>query len=740
MTNVHSLPALLLAALAPLLQQPSVKYPVLAHSNYPQPANVPRPEFWVTNGSCSAAAFDDDTLYIGGIFSHVGPFTGSFAVVGADDGQTDLAQPKISASVRCVAGDNLGGWYLGGSFVDVGGPGLSRLVHVLPSGAVDTLFRPQVDGDVYALALAQSSLYVAGSYQHIGGQAIPALARVDAASGTADPLWHPLQGVPGPADPFSTLVIHGNTLYLMGMFDSPAILPRRYLAAFDLVSGVLLPWNPNANGSVFDLVVSGSTVYVGGNFSSIGGQPRNRIAALDLNSGSALPLNPNANSTVFCIGLSGTTLYAGGLFTALGGQARGRGGAVDTGSGALLPWNPAIAGLNEHEIDDLLIRNGTVYVGGKFAGAGGQTRWNLAQLDGLSGAATSWRVDVAGENTPTVDHLANQGPRLALAGVFRTVGGVERESAAAFDRTSGQLKPWHPSVWSFFGAPDPGQVAAILPTPNGVYLGGVFSGVNAIAVRDLALVDGVSGATDPTFQPSYLDNNGFVWKILLYGNRLYYGGYLNPGATGPHSLAALDPVTGRTVAPTLGVGGTVYDMAFSPDHSQLYVCGQFDSAGTPPVPRNCVASLDPVSGAVLPWYPALGNGMVASLSAVADAVYLAGTFNSIAAQPRQGLARVDPASGALHPWTHLLEGGTPDCVLAAGRAVFLGGGFSVVDHVGQSYAASLDGFHSMQLLDWAPHSFGCSQYLYDGRGFAAIGSFGLADGSRRPNFSVFDLR
>ena len=47
------------------------------------------------------------------------------------------------------------------------------------------------------------------------------------------------------------------------------------------VGGTLLPWNPNANSSVFALAISGTTAYVGGSFNSLGGRSRGRFAIVN---------------------------------------------------------------------------------------------------------------------------------------------------------------------------------------------------------------------------------------------------------------------------------------------------------------------------------------------------------------------------------------------------------------------------------------------------------------------------
>ena len=50
------------------------------------------------------------------------------------------------------------------------------------TGAPDSGFDAHSDGDVYALALSGSRLYLGGKFAHVGGRPRVSLARVDAAT------------------------------------------------------------------------------------------------------------------------------------------------------------------------------------------------------------------------------------------------------------------------------------------------------------------------------------------------------------------------------------------------------------------------------------------------------------------------------------------------------------------------------------------------------------------------------
>lgn len=219
------------------------------------------------------------------------------------------------------------------------------------------------------------------------------------------------------------------TIYIGGGFThvgatTGSMLPRNHLAAIDS-TGVLTSWDPNADNSVNALAVSGTTVYVGGDFTKVAGQARAFIAAVD-STGAATAWNPNANSSVRALAVSGTTVYAGGNFRNIGGQARMNLAALDS-TGAATAWDPGAGGaVSSPRVSAIAVSGSTVYAGGWFATAGGQSRNNVVALDS-TGAATAWNPNANG----AVYALAVREGTIVTGGNF-TIIGSEQLSYFAF--------------------------------------------------------------------------------------------------------------------------------------------------------------------------------------------------------------------------------------------------------------------------------------------------------------------
>src|SRR5581483_4829582 len=131
------------------------------------------PVAWGVGGggasSVHAIAVSGTTAYIGGTFTHVGPYTGSFVAIDPAAGPVAQAIPQVTGDVKAVASDGSGGWYLGGAFSAVGGEPRANLAHVAADGTLDAAWTPRIDGTVSALAVAGSTVYVGGTFSTVNG-------------------------------------------------------------------------------------------------------------------------------------------------------------------------------------------------------------------------------------------------------------------------------------------------------------------------------------------------------------------------------------------------------------------------------------------------------------------------------------------------------------------------------------------------------------------------------------------
>ena len=169
---------------------------------------------------------------------------------------------------------------------------------------------------------------------------------------------------------------------------------------------------------------------------------------------------------------------------------------------------------------------------------------------------------------------------------------VAQAYLAAFDATTGNL------VAAFNPVLD-GQVYAVAASADGsrIYVGGDFTTVNGVTRNRIAAFDTATGALVTNWKPSVSFR---VKSISVAGNTVYFGGSFGlVNNVERLRLAAVTADLGTLLPWAPAVNGDVYAVDVADDASKVYAGGQFSTVnGTN---QNTVSSLDPVTGAVLPF-------------------------------------------------------------------------------------------------------------------------------------------
>jgi hypothetical protein len=661
-----ALAAAAVAALLPL---------ALARASVPA---TPQATAYVADGTVNAVAHATDPVtkqgrtYIGGNFQHVGPLVGHGVAFSkpANDGTgggIDPGWPGSAAGnfpqfyggeVKAVASDEHGGWYVGGSFTDVGGEPagqhFSRLVHVGSNGQLDTGWKPSPNDDVLALseisykptpsAGTLSQLYVGGKFSSIGGQ-----TRSNAAAYKLDPS----SGAPlvptcnVAADKTSCAIYTGcnpstqtcsNQDYTCAGTPGPCQLsPARPVDS----------WKPEPKDWVWTLAASTATfdvgvdpgpyvrttmplVIAGGDFSSgIGSQSTQVLTRLALvwglgvtdktgatplsgttlnpanTSSNISPANPGATVRALAIGPSITTgavgttagfrpVYFSGDFTAPKNQV----GAYQL--------KVTVDGTSRGNVafgsgggDGALYSSWT-----PFSGAGPTVRTLALSTDGatLYAGGDFTATSPAGQTTP-------RNRVVAITGIPATA--VNNPNCPLTG--AGSCPATIDTAWN--------------PNPDGTK-------VNALAVSQVGGQDAVFVGGD------FTQIGGGASQATRSGLAAVAGA--GSGSTG--QALAWDPKL---------AGGAVNALDVDASSPDVFAGGTFNSAGA--VARSNVAALDSSGVADPNWNPGT-DATVQAIASDGTNVYLGGDFTKVASTDRYHLAAVSASDGTLntawHPAAH----------------------------------------------------------------------------------------
>jgi hypothetical protein len=479
------------------------------------------------------------------------------------------------------------------------------------------LHHTNVTYSVVAMARFRKTLYAGGGFYPTGNRKYPIryLARWDGSG------WSGLgAGVNGEVRALACDSL-GN-LYAGGFFDSAGSVSARHIAKWDGKT-----WS--ALGSGMDSVVNalavdaGGRLFAGGEFSLAGATSAHHIAMWDGMGWSALGEGTGACTTrtflfrSFVSALAfdkNGNVYAGGNFNFAGGVPINNVARWDGEQWHAL--GGGLAGKYGNVIVDALAfdSRGSLYAGGSFEFADGQTADRIAKWDGErwsslgSGLGTN-----SGAEVWTI--LPDDRGNIYVGGYLRISYGNMANGVAKWDGAE-----WH-TLGSGMNA-DTAAVEFVCDLDWGwsgqLFAGGIFvtagsAAANGIAQWDGAVWKGLSTAMNDTVLAIIPDDRGNFYAA---------GAFTDAGGVAANRVAAGNACGWSALG--AGMDDIVYALALDSRTNTLYAGGEFAAAGGMPARR--VAKWDG-SG----WSP-LGSGMNAAVRALAldsgGTLYAGGNFDS----------------------------------------------------------------------------------------------------------------
>ncbi|QKG53067.1 hypothetical protein [Hymenobacter sp. BRD67] len=464
------------------------------------------------DSSVEALAVSGTTLYAAGFFLNSGSVSTRY--VAQWDGTAWSALGTGMNNVvqsLAVIGTTV---YAGGQYTTADGTTANRVAQwngsawsPLVMGAANG-----TDNSVFGLGVSGTTLYVGGNFANAGGSTANHMARWDGST------WAPLGtgGASGVSNSSSSASVHcvlinGSTVYVAGSFNSAGGVPANGVAKWDGSTWSALGTGLSSSATALALGANGTDLYVGGYFSTAGGVPANRVAKWDGSAWSALGSGLSGGSG-YSIGPSAMTmsnglLYVAGIFNLAGGITVNNVAKWDGNAWSALGSGVTVGSYTSGVLA-LAVNGTTVYVGGDFSAAGGNSAiQRVAQWDG-----TTWSALGSGVSG-TVNALVVGGTTLYAGGSFTAAGGAPANYIAL----------WNGSAWSALGSGLSNSVSALLLDGTNLYAGGSFTTAGGSAANRVAMWDGSSWTSLGTGADNGV-GNGSVYSLALKGTDLYVGG------------------------------------------------------------------------------------------------------------------------------------------------------------------------------------------------------------------------
>lgn len=703
----------------------------------------------VTDGAVTASTMRQEgaitRAWLAGSFTRIGFRSGAGVAVNAT-GASDTfpGAPRVEGGVvLATTDDGAGGWYIGGTFTQVGGVPARNVAHIFADGGVDPLFTPAGFGAgavVRALdydsvnSAAKQRLYVGGTF---------AWTEASVTSNNLVALFPSTTLLPANRATRDEALAIGT-----GVTGCNAALTSCTPATAD-VRALLVDPRPETTS----VAESPAGLYVGGRFDKIGTEPYSNLAKLEFTGARAVQ-----NATGYVRG----TIFDPGQIDV---PATFRTGSIAKGGVAQNAVVNSIA-LYDQRDDmssvvttvatwDILAKiEPTIAVGGDFDRVdhidenanliAAETHRNLVFINSSIGtqqvyvniAAIGQSARYGGDpegppnaaNGPVTSLTvvdAKQGTNytndaLYVGGHFTQLGGLPR---AGFGRFALSMRP---ATWAVAASYNP-SLAGAVPAVDGMALtctnvagtvilddcGTGATGARCAKVhvlgdfqlgthaRDVQVVNcgvGNSGTVDASYRlgtlldatpKSIATSKG---RLFIGGDFTRYEGELRPG------IAQLNrPAHGSTTIDAFATDGPIAGgdvTTMSADANRLYLGGSFTSIGSHPARFLGAyerAGAVPVAGYAQPgWY-------VRSVLAFGGNLLVGGEFDDVVdgsgtpcAPTCKALAVVSP-SGAPSRYFGLDLDGDVNAIVADGTDVYLGGHFGSVDGATGQGIARVDG-------------------------------------------------
>lgn len=552
----------------------------------------------------------NNDLYIGGEFSQIAAIPNSpsnrvrIASVNKFTGELNrsFSHQPTDGIVYSIAVDSNNNIYIGGSFTTLS---LVRTARGLAKydanynlvNSFTTTVGTNLTGDIRAIAVDDTGVYIGGGFTQWNGTSIGYLAKIN--KNTADIISEFTSPVTGTV---LTLALGDNNSVLAG--GSFFSTNRNGITKFDRTTGTVdatfIPSGKTDFGDVNSIAVdiANNHVYLGGIFTSAS---YNRLLKLNLTTGSIITefdtqvttlTTGDTSSRVFTLSYSSSgRLYVGGRFI----NYKNINNLIPRNN--LVKYNTQTntidmtfdTSIGPNNIVRLISKitsghSNHIYIAGDFGSYNGISRSILAKINATD-ATLDQTFAPTGLSTSTIFSILHYPPNntLIVGGSFTALAFENRNRIGAFNTTDGTLNT------SFFVSATGfnNTVRTIVSVGDGLVVGGSFTQYESVTYQGLVKLNYTNATAITAFNTTTGITGGAarVNHIEYDGdNTLYIGGsFTLYKGNSVLNLCSINKTTGahfigfgsNTVGPASAGATTVVGIVISPNKKFLYILGDF---------------------------------------------------------------------------------------------------------------------------------------------------------------------
>lgn len=673
----------------------------------------------------TALTTHNDSIFIGGEFSRLGLKTDYLSSINEGGTTSDQGMPNANGAIRCIIPDGSGGWYVGGSFTQIGNVNKSYIAHIKSDKTVDNNFTATCNSTVYAIVKDGTKLYLGGVFTNVNSTPRNRLAAVNATSGALVTTWDPNAN----SDVYS-LALKDSVIIAGGYFTAIGVkLQNAYkFAVIKKTDGSLIGGFPGYDQQVNKVSVLGDSILAGGNYTHAAyySPYSTKITTTNVKPD---PNFPSANGTIYCVAKDAAgNFYVGGSFTTIGGVNQAYIAKLNSSMQVVAGWAPQV---NSY-VRSIVVVGTTVYIGGSFTTTNTVSRPYISALNTSNpGSNKTWNSSL----NSYVYSLVTDGTSIYAGGQFTQANGVTARGLLAKFNLSGTLdNTWNPNA-----SGGGGYVLQLAISGTSILAGGSFTTVGATTRNYLAKLNNTNGNAS-----NWATANSYVYALYVDGSACYVGGYFTqltpPGgsATARNYIGGINISNGNITTFNPSPNNDVF--AITKAGSNLYFGGQFTQInGTA---RNYLASTN-TSGTLQSWNPSANNTVNNIFIDSLNNIIIGGNFTGLQQNDRTYASIIKYSGKSLASWAPVLDYVVYDITYNTNR-IFIGGGFHTVNGSARSGFAAFGLGGSLQTTNLNLAKGGTSNVTVyslfsSGNKIYIGGNFDKAKSSTRNNFAEADI-